>query len=31
MFWGDRYSLVQDPFGRTWTIATHNEDVPPEE
>jgi PhnB protein len=31
MFWGDRFGLVQDPFGHTWTIATHIEDVPPEE
>ena len=31
MFWGDRFSLVQDPFGHTWTIATHIEDVSPEE
>ena len=31
MFWGDRFSSVQDPFGHTWTIATHVEDVPPEE
>jgi PhnB protein len=31
MFWGDRFSLVQDPYGHTWTIATHVEDVSPEE
>jgi PhnB protein len=31
MFWGDRMSTVQDPFGHTWTIATHIEDVSPEE
>jgi PhnB protein len=31
MFWGDRFGAVQDPFGHTWTIATHVEDVPPEE
>ena len=31
MFWGDRFSSVQDPFGHSWTIATHVEDVPPEE
>ena len=23
MFWGDRFSLVQDPFGHQWTIAAH--------
>lgn len=31
MFWGDRFASVQDPFGHSWTIATHIEDVPPEE
>jgi PhnB protein len=31
MFWGDRFGSVQDPFGHTWTIATHIEDVEPEE
>ena len=31
MFWGDRFSSVQDPFGHSWTIATHIEDVSPEE
>jgi PhnB protein len=31
MFWGDRFGAVQDPFGHTWTIATHIEDVAPEE
>lgn len=31
MFWGDRYAKVQDPFGHSWSIATHKEDVPPEE
>ena len=31
MFWGDRYSKVRDPFGHDWAIATHTEDVPPEE
>ncbi len=31
MFWGDRYSKVIDPFGHHWSIATHNEDVSPEE
>ena len=23
MFWGDRYGLVRDPYGRAWSIATH--------
>jgi len=31
MFWGDRYAKVSDPFGHSWQIATHVEDVPPEE
>jgi uncharacterized glyoxalase superfamily protein PhnB len=22
MFWGDRYGLVEDPFGHHWSIAT---------
>ncbi|MGI0149808.1 MAG: VOC family protein, partial [Thermoplasmata archaeon] len=30
-FYGDRSGTLQDPFGHTWTIATHIEDVPPEE
>jgi PhnB protein len=30
-FWGDRFGTVQDPFGHTWSVATHVEDVPPEE
>jgi len=31
MFWGDRFSKVKDPFGHSWQIATHKEDVSPEE
>jgi PhnB protein len=31
MFWGDRFGTVVDPFGHVWSIATHVEDVPPEE
>jgi PhnB protein len=27
MFWGDRWSLVADPFGHQWQIATHKEDL----
>ncbi len=30
-FWGDRYGKVTDPFGHHWSIATHVEDVSPEE
>jgi len=31
MFWGDRYGQVTDPFGHSWSLATHKEDVPLEE
>jgi len=31
MFWGDRYAKVRDPFGHQWGLATHIEDVSPEE
>jgi PhnB protein len=31
MFWGDRYGMVQDPDGYRWAIASHIEDVSPEE
>ena len=31
MFWGDRYGKLTDPFGQQWSIATHKEDVSPEE
>lgn len=30
-FYGDRTGGVKDPFGHTWFIATHVEDVSPEE
>lgn len=30
-FWGDRFGVVTDPFGHVWSLATHVEDVPPEE
>jgi PhnB protein len=30
-FWGDRFGSITDPFGHSWAIATHVEDVPPEE
>jgi PhnB protein len=30
-FWGDRFGKLSDPFGHQWAIATHVEDVPPEE
>ena len=31
MFWGDRYGIVTDPFGHTWSIATHQRDMTVEE
>ena len=31
MFWGDRFCKVTDPFGHEWCLATHVEDVPPDE
>jgi PhnB protein len=31
MFWGDRYAKITDPFGQQWGLATHIEDVTPEE
>lgn len=31
MFWGDRYGMITDPYGQQWGIATHIEDVAPEE
>jgi PhnB protein len=31
MFWGDRYGIVEDPFGHCWSIATHIKDMNPEE
>ena len=30
-FYGDRSGLFEDPFGHRWNVATHIEDVPPEE
>ena len=30
-FYGDRSGTIIDPFGHTWTISTHFEDVSPEE
>jgi PhnB protein len=31
MFWGDRFAKVSDPFGHEWGMATHKEDLSPEE
>jgi PhnB protein len=30
-FWGDRFGSITDPFGHNWSIATHVEDLTPEE
>jgi uncharacterized glyoxalase superfamily protein PhnB len=30
-FWGARYGQVLDPFGFTWALFSHVEDVPAEE
>jgi PhnB protein len=26
-FWGDRWGVFNDPFGLTWSVATHKEDL----
>jgi uncharacterized glyoxalase superfamily protein PhnB len=31
MFWGDRYGKLRDPFGHEWSVATHKEDLTPEQ
>lgn len=31
MFWGDRYGVLKDPFGHQWSIATHKQDLTPEQ
>jgi len=30
-FWGDRFGTLTDPYGHLWSIATHIEDLSPEE
>ena len=30
-FWGDRFGSIMDPFGHSWSIATHVEDLSSEE
>jgi PhnB protein len=30
-FWGDRFGTITDPFGHSWSIATHVEDVSADE
>ena len=31
MFWGDRFCNIIDPYGHSWSIASHIRDVSPEE
>ncbi len=31
MFWGDRAGTVKDPFGYSWMIATHTQDLTKDE
>lgn len=30
-FWGDRYALVEDPYGYKWSLAAHVKEMSPEE
>lgn len=29
MFWGDRMGMLRDPFGHSWAVAVHIEDLTP--
>ena len=31
MFWGDRYGVLEDPFGHKWSVATHIRDMSQQE
>jgi PhnB protein len=31
MFWGDRYGVLEDPYGHHWSVATHKKDLSPDE
>jgi PhnB protein len=31
MFWGDRYGSFVDPFGHSWGVGTHKEDLTPQQ
>jgi len=31
MFWGDRYGVLEDPYGHQWSVATHTREVTPDE
>jgi uncharacterized glyoxalase superfamily protein PhnB len=30
-FYGDRLGMFEDPFGHVWSVASHVEDISPEE
>lgn len=30
-FWGDRWGLVEDPFGNHWQVAKHVKEIKPED
>lgn len=30
-FWGDRYGVLEDPWGHNWSVATHVRDMTPDE
>lgn len=30
-FWGDRFGMLADPFGHRWSIATHQQDLTPDQ
>jgi PhnB protein len=30
-FWGDRFGKLTDPFGHQWSIATHTQDLTPQQ
>jgi PhnB protein len=30
-FWGDRYGILRDPFGHSWSVASRIEDLSPAE
>ena len=31
MFWGDRYGVLEDPFGHVWAVSTQKEELTPQE
>src|SRR5436190_8394 len=31
MFWGDRYGVLEDPYGHSWSVATHVKELSPED